>query len=216
MVDASDHQWDDKPRRNADGRWETFSSHEYWRVNYKDMQAEDQEIIGRVNRFFRRVFNGRPGAQRAIDVGSGTNLYPALLMLPWTEQILLTDHSESNVRWLRGHVMDDDVPWAWHPFWRKMRGFEGYRQIDEPRGQLRRACTGHPGQAGIEQRSVFDLRVHHGGSRRIPCCDRRVRGFASAGLTIRRDVHGWLVRLPGRWRAFPGFAGHPRRRNGPF
>jgi hypothetical protein len=157
MVDASDHQWDDKPRRNADGRWETFSSHEYWRVNYKDMQAEDQEIIGRVNRFFRRVFNGRPGAQRAIDVGSGTNLYPALLMLPWTEQILLTDHSESNVRWLRGHVMDDDVPWAWHPFWRKMRGFEGYRQIDEPRGQLRRACTGHPGQAGIEQRSVFDL-----------------------------------------------------------
>lgn len=157
MVDAPDHLCDDKPRPNADWHWEAFSSQEYWRVNYQDMQAEDREIIGRVNRFFRRVFSGRPRAQRAIDVGSGTNLYPALLMLPWTEQILLTDHSESNIRWLRHQVMDDSVPWAWHPFWRKMRGFEGYRQIGEPREKLRRACTGHPGQAGIQQLSVFDL-----------------------------------------------------------
>jgi hypothetical protein len=27
----------------------------------------------------------------------GTNLYPALLLLPWTEQILLVDYSEGNV-----------------------------------------------------------------------------------------------------------------------
>ncbi len=62
-----------------------------------------------------------PACQRAIDVGSGTNLYPALLMLPWTEQILLTDYSESNVSWLRRHVMDDDATWTWQPFWQELR-----------------------------------------------------------------------------------------------
>jgi hypothetical protein len=36
--------------------------------------------------------------------------------------------------------------------------FEDYGQIDEPRRHLRRACTGLPGHAGIEQRSVFELR----------------------------------------------------------
>ena len=69
--------------------------------NYRELQAEDQEIIRLVSQFFIAAFADRPPARRGIDVGSGTNLYPALLMLPWTEQILLTDFSESNVRWLR-------------------------------------------------------------------------------------------------------------------
>jgi hypothetical protein len=158
MVDASVHLCDGTVQHNADPDWETFSSDEYWRSNYAEMQAEDQEIIGRVSLFFHKAFDGRDRAQRAIDVGSGTNLYPALLMLPWAEQILLTDLSESNVRWLRRHVMDDDAPWTWQPFWRRMCDFEDYGQIDEPRRHLRRACTGLPGHAGIEQRSVFELR----------------------------------------------------------
>ena len=67
-----------------------------------ELQAEDQEIIRRVSHFFIRAFADRPPRRGgAIDVGSGTNLYPALLMLPWTEQILLTDYSASNVDWLR-------------------------------------------------------------------------------------------------------------------
>src|ERR1700729_3739107 len=90
MADVSVHSWGDKARRNADAPWDTFSPDEYWRRNYQKMQAEDQEIIQRVNPFFRKAFSGRDRVQRAIDIGSGANLYPALLMLPWTEQILLT------------------------------------------------------------------------------------------------------------------------------
>jgi NNMT/PNMT/TEMT family len=157
MVDASQHHRDGRVQHNAVPDWEAFPSDEYWRCNYQNVQAEDQEIIHRVNVFFRRAFSGRGPVQRAIDVGSGTNLYPALLMLPWTEQILVSDLSAQNVNWLRRHVMDDGAPWTWQPFWREVRDFEGYRQMAEPRRHLRRACTGHPGHAGFEQRSVFDL-----------------------------------------------------------
>lgn len=159
MADPSEHLCDGKVRHNADGCWEDFAPDEYWRRNYENMQAEDQEIIHRVNVFFRKVFKSHPRAQRAIDVGSGTNLYPALLMLPWTDQILLTDQSASNVRWLHRRVMDDGAPWTWQPFWREVRDLEGYSGIGDPRGQLRQACTEHPGHAGFEQCTVFDLPV---------------------------------------------------------
>jgi hypothetical protein len=143
--------------RNAQAPWSDFSSHDYWRHNYEEMQPEDQEIIRLVSRFFIRAFAGRCPAQRAIDVGSGANLYPGLLMLPWTEQVLLTDHSASNVRWLRDHVEDDVTPWTWRPFWEELHAREGYNRIGEPRKQLRKACEGEPGLAGIEQHNVFEL-----------------------------------------------------------
>jgi hypothetical protein len=142
---------------NADAPWNTFSSHDYWRRNYSALQAEDQDIIRRVSRFFIDAFTDRPPAQRGIDVGSGTNLYPALLMLPWTEQILLTDFSASNIRWLNDQLADDTSRWAWLPFWQEMCEARGYREVDRPRKMLREACVSEPGYAGTEQRSVFDL-----------------------------------------------------------
>jgi hypothetical protein len=145
------------PTYNADVSWEGFPSQDYWHRNYKAMLAPDKEIIRLVGSFFSETFRSHDRVQRAIDVGSGTNLYPALLMLPWAEQILLTDYSESNVRWLRSEVMDDDVPWMWQPFWRELQALEGYNQVSEPRKQLKVACTGTGPQPAIEEHSVFDL-----------------------------------------------------------
>jgi hypothetical protein len=145
-------------RHNTDAPWNTFSSHDYWRRNYHELQAEDQEIIHRVSRFFVGALSGGPRVRQAIDVGSGTNLYPALLMLPWAEKISLTDFSASNVDWLRQHVADDAAPWTWEPFWREMHEAEGYHQIGgEPRKHLREACTDEQGLATVEQWNVFDL-----------------------------------------------------------
>jgi NNMT/PNMT/TEMT family protein len=153
MVDVDVHVL-----QNTDVQWNAFSSHDYWRQNYHELQPEDQEIIRRVSSFLRVAFAGRPRAPQGIDVGSGTNLYPALLMLPWTDKILLTDFSASNIHWLRRHLEDDDsAAWTWRPFWDELHGAEGYNRIDEPRKQLREACVGEPGFAGIEQCSVFDL-----------------------------------------------------------
>jgi NNMT/PNMT/TEMT family len=155
MVDVAAHVL-----HNADVQWNRFSSEDYWQRNYYKLQAEDREIIRLVSQFFITVFAGRAdgaGARRGIDVGSGTNIYPALLMLPWTDQILLTDFSESNVEWLRRELADDSARWRWRPFWHELQGKEGYAQIGEPRKQLREACQGETGHAGIERRSVFEL-----------------------------------------------------------
>lgn len=151
MVDVAD------VLHNADVQWNRFSSEDYWQRNYYKLQAEDREIIRLVSQFFIAAFKGRPRARVGIDVGSGTNIYPALLMLPWADQILLTDFSESNVEWLRRQLADDSARWTWRPFWHELQGKEGYVQIGEPRKQLREACHGEPGHAGIESCSVFDL-----------------------------------------------------------
>ena len=146
--------------RNTDAPWNMFSSHDYWRRNYRELQAEDREIIRRVSRFFVAASRGRPRVSARHRRRLGTNLYPALLMLPWTEKILLTDFSASNVSWLAAKINGRSTttrPWPWEPFWREMHEVEGYNQIGEPRKHLREACAGEQGLAGIEQRSVFDL-----------------------------------------------------------
>jgi len=156
MADVAKHVL-----RNADVQWNGFSPEDYWQRNYRELQAEDQEIIRQVSRFLAAAFTGRPRARRGIDVGSGTNLYPALLMLPWTERILLTDLSASNADWLRRQLADDGAAWTWRPFWGEMQRAEGYTEIDDPRKHLQMACHSEPGYAGIEQRSVFSLPEAH-------------------------------------------------------
>jgi hypothetical protein len=151
MVEAA------APTQNADVEWDNFPSQDYWHHNYKEVLAPDKEILRLAGSFFSETLRGRARVQRAIDVGSGTNLYPALLMLPWAEQILLTDYSESNVRWLRDQVAGDDAVWKWQPFWRQLQALEGYSQISEPRKQLLIACTGTEQMPAIEECSVFDL-----------------------------------------------------------
>jgi hypothetical protein len=146
--------------RNANAPWNMFSSNDYWRRNYSELQAEDREIIRRVSDFFVSACAGSPPVQRAIDVGAGTNLYPALLLLPWAEQILLAEFDKSNVRWLQDQVDqlgDGSSPWTWERFWQEMQHGKGYAGIDRPHDRLRKACASEQGHAGIEQVSVFDL-----------------------------------------------------------
>jgi len=154
MVDVAT----DAPVLNADVPWNRFSSDDYWAKNYRELLPEDREIIRLVSNFFISAFADRPPAlRRGVDVGSGTNLYPALLMLPWAEQIMLTDFSASNVDWLRRQLDDESTPWTWGPFWDQLHKAEGYNEIGEPRKQLRWACDSASGRAGVEQRSVFGL-----------------------------------------------------------
>jgi hypothetical protein len=136
--------------RNADAPWNEFSSHDYWRRNYSALQPEDREIIRRVSHFLVSARAGRPSVRRAIDVGAGTNLYPALLMLPWARQILLADFSDSNVSWLHDQLFDKGEQWQWNAFWDEMRTAPGYQDISAPDERLREACAS-------ERLSVFDL-----------------------------------------------------------
>ena len=173
------------PTHNADVRWEDFPSQDYWHHNYKKVLPVDQEIIRFVGSFFIGIFRGRPRVQRAIDVGSGGNLYPALLMLPWAEQILLTDYSESSVNWLHDQVMDDDGPWTWQPFWRELGARDGYDQVSDPRRQLRKACADSGGSR--ESSSSASSTCLRGSGNWAPCSSSPSPSPGTLGSSPRRS-----------------------------
>ncbi len=143
--------------RNSAASWSDFDAHGYWKINYASVLPEDEQIIGCASNFLIEACRGRieacrggPPFKRAVDVGAGTNLYPALLMLPWTEHIVLTDYSPANIDWLRDNLPDVPGEWPWQPFWDLVAGLPGYGNVEQPR---RRLATSH----GIDRLSIFDL-----------------------------------------------------------
>jgi hypothetical protein len=152
---------DTKVVRNEDAPWEEFSSELYFADNYSTVLPADREIIEQVSDFFGRVFEHRDPVNLAIDVGSGPNLYPALLMLPWTRQILFTDYSTRNIDWLQRHVTNNDSEWVGSPFWKEVTTHRpSYDRIDEPRAQLQLASSGDSDQVGIRHQNIFELPKH--------------------------------------------------------
>ncbi len=136
--------------RNDAVPWSEFDADGYWKINYAAVFPEDAQIIRFASNFLVQACGDRPPIEAAVDVGAGTNLYPALLMLPWTRRLVLTDYAATNIDWLTGNLADAPGEWAWRPFWDLMADRPGYREVEDPRHQL---ATGHE----ISQLSVFDL-----------------------------------------------------------
>jgi hypothetical protein len=106
---------------NRDYPWDEFNPVEYLKFNYMQLRDDDREIVEIVRDFLARKLATSPvrkGA-RGIDVGTGANLYPALAMLPFCENITLYEHSEANVGWLRDQIDSGWPSWdeAWKQFW---------------------------------------------------------------------------------------------------
>jgi hypothetical protein len=137
--------------RNEAAAWSDFDADEYWKFNYATLLPEDEEIIRHASRFLVDACGtGRP-RKRAVDVGAGSNLYPALLMLPWAEHIVFTEHAQSNIHWLKDNLPDESADWAWQPFWDVMAELPHYRSIEEPQRQL----AALPNE--VRTLSIFDL-----------------------------------------------------------
>jgi hypothetical protein len=135
---------------NADIAWDAFDSDDYYGRNYRVLLPEDRQILRVAGSFLAEHF--RPGhvVGRAIDAGAGTNLYPALLMLPWAAEITLVDVAQSNVAWLCANVYEPPAPWPWQKFWGEISGLPGYRDVVRPENTLATRST-------VEQRSIFNL-----------------------------------------------------------
>jgi hypothetical protein len=136
--------------RNDAAPWSDFDADGYLKANFVTVFPEDEEIIRFASNFLIEACEGRPPTRAAIDVGSGPNLYPALLMLPWAERIVFTEYAPANIDWLNENLTETPGEWAWQPFWEKMAGRPGYADIRQPRHRL---ATGHD----IVPGSVFDL-----------------------------------------------------------
>lgn len=135
---------------NGDIAWDAFSPYDYYSRNYGVLLPEDRQIMSIAGRFLAEHFRNGQLARRAIDVGAGANLYPALLMLPWAEEITLADLALSNVKWLSANVYEPPVPWPWQKFWDEISWLSGYRDLVEPEKVLATRTV-------VERRSIFDL-----------------------------------------------------------
>jgi hypothetical protein len=138
-------------RHNGDVVWDGFDPEAYWEHNYRSLRDDDRDILHAVGQFFADWFrrNDVRGGT-GIDVGSGSNLYPALTMLPWCSKVLLTDHSGANVAWLGGEA--GDARDTWEPFWRELVDEAGYEPVAF--AEARRLLQG---RTVVEQRSVFEM-----------------------------------------------------------
>ena len=130
--------------------WADFDAEGYWKFNFASLLPEDAQIIRRASNFLIEACGDRAPARSAVDVGAGSNLYPALLMLPWTERITFTDFAGTNINWLVENLADVPGEWAWQPFWDLMAGLPGYRNVEQPRRRLGAVQN-------VSSQSVFDL-----------------------------------------------------------
>ena len=136
--------------RNEAVRWSDFDASEYYEINYSSVLPEDAEIIQSASKFLIEACGPHWRHKRAVDVGAGTNLYPSLLMLPWAERIVFTEHAPSNLDWLRQNLANRQDEWSWQPFWDLVAGLPGYRAVADPQ---RRLATAHE----VRMLSIFDL-----------------------------------------------------------
>ncbi|AGL18314.1 SCO2525 family SAM-dependent methyltransferase [Actinoplanes sp. N902-109] len=122
---------------NGDVDWDHFDSEAYFAGNYEHLRADDREIIHQVIEFFESTtFRGGIHG-RGIDVGAGTNLYPALTMLPHTAEITLWERAASNIDWLRAQIVHPLE--SWWQFWQPMAtSHHAYGRIKEPLNLLSR------------------------------------------------------------------------------
>jgi hypothetical protein len=133
------------PRSNSDFPWDTFDADEYRDHNYRTLRDDDQQIILAVRDFFAGT--GISGA-RGVDVGSGSNLYPAFSMLPFCSTIDLYEYAATNVAWLNRQTPRYDQ--CWDQFWAQFAANRVYGAVENPRVRLATA-------ARVRQKSIFDL-----------------------------------------------------------
>jgi hypothetical protein len=168
-------------RTNADVEWDSFDAEAYFHDNYDHLLREDAEIIRIVADHFQR-WAPRRWRANAIDVGSGTNLYPALTMLPFTGRITLYERAYTNREWLARQLVQPAD--SWERFWAEIRGRPDYDRVAQPFDQL---CS----RAEVVKGNIFNLGigqydmgtmffVAESISTRTDECERAIRQFVGS------------------------------------
>ncbi|MEU8075712.1 SCO2525 family SAM-dependent methyltransferase [Catellatospora citrea] len=136
--------------------WDKFNADSYLEANYVELRDDDREMLRRVAKFFSRLGKGLGVGARGLDVGPGSNLYPALSMLPFCGTLDFWEWSQSNVAWLRRQTLDLDLDlkWPWYAYWNILLGESEYRQIADPRTTLARL-------ANVRKGNIFALPKRH-------------------------------------------------------
>jgi hypothetical protein len=95
------------------------------------VRDDDARIILAICCHFKKHFLEHPQTESypiGVDMGAGSNLYPAMTMMPLTAEIVLTDTSvlidtsQSNLDWLKSEIRlmrsgDREALERWEPYW---------------------------------------------------------------------------------------------------
>jgi NNMT/PNMT/TEMT family len=163
---------------NDEAPWDAFDSDEYFWHNYSDLRDDDAQIIEMVADFFAHAAPRRKLAD-AIDVGSGTNLYPALTMLPHSARVTLFERAFTNRRWLTD-TLEKPQP-SWQSFWSAIAdGRDAYTKIKNPLDVLAE-------RAEITRGNVFDLKPDQ--------YDIGTMFFVAESITTRQDEFRRATRM---------------------
>ncbi len=129
--------------------WDSFDSEAYFMHNYGNLRPDDARIIEIVADYFQRATRGAISTSRAIDVGSGANLYPAMIMLPYSSRVTLFERAFTNRAWMKEELHRPHE--SWWEFWKVIApGRRAYGPINKPLDVLN-------GRAVIEGGNVFSL-----------------------------------------------------------
>jgi hypothetical protein len=132
--------------RNEDFPWDEFDSVSYQKHNYIGLRLDDRKLLELVRDYFGSI--APDGTLDGVEVGAGSNIYPALALLPWCKKITMVEYSARNVAWLDNEVRSYSP--TWDPFWDLLCDQPGYRAVLDPRVALAsRAC--------VSKGSIFQL-----------------------------------------------------------
>jgi NNMT/PNMT/TEMT family protein len=138
------------PQRNEEFPWDSFDSEWYLQHNYgHGLRDDDRKILERIADFFSGA--AQQQLRHGLDVGTGTNLYPVLAMLPLCHRITLHERARTNCRWLENETAKYSK--VWDPYWDVLSTRPPHAPIRDPRWALHERVE-------VQKGSIFELPVN--------------------------------------------------------
>ncbi|MFG1921095.1 SCO2525 family SAM-dependent methyltransferase [Cryptosporangium sp. NPDC048952] len=132
-------------RRNSDFPWQDFDPDSYFEHNYRILRVEDRHILATLREFFA---NANVDRRHGVDIGPGSNLYPALAMLPFCDSVELIEPSSSARQWLKQELGTPASRWG--DCWSVLRENSAYQRYDPPWARM-------AGSVQVTEGTVFEL-----------------------------------------------------------
>lgn len=105
-------------RYNHDVAWDDFDTSEYVADNYATLHDFDRRIVTELSPYYRAL---PPGSlATSLDVGTGPNLYPLMLVAAASRRLQALDHSAANVTYLQ-QASREGAGQGWASFWQLCR-----------------------------------------------------------------------------------------------
>jgi hypothetical protein len=130
------------PRPNGDVAWDDFDTASYVADNYATLHDLDRRIIADLSPYYRAL---PPGSLRSsLDIGTGPNIYPLMLVAAASRRLEALERSASNVGYLRRARCEGADP-CWTPFWQLCKQLDP--ALPEDLDEVLRGLTIHHGDA---------------------------------------------------------------------